>query len=69
MKYDRFRSFRQDTYQLLGKAHDATFELMDSVMTMRTAGCLAEFSLIICQTKITLDFTQSQHTTTMSKVE
>jgi hypothetical protein len=30
---------------MLGKAKDATFELMDSVMTTRNASCLAEFSL------------------------
>jgi hypothetical protein len=30
---------------MLGKAKDATFELMDSVMTTRNANCLAEFSL------------------------
>ena len=33
------------TYQMLGKAKDATFELMDSVMTTRNASCLGEFSL------------------------
>jgi hypothetical protein len=45
MKYDRLKTFRQDTYSMLGKAHDATFELMDSIMTTRNASCLAEFSL------------------------
>jgi hypothetical protein len=30
---------------MLGKAKDATFELMDGVMTTRNASCLAEFSL------------------------
>ena len=45
MKYDRYRKFRQQTYQILGKAKDATFELMDSVMTTRNASCLGEFSL------------------------
>jgi hypothetical protein len=45
MKCERLKQFRQDTYQLLGKAHDATFELMDSVMTTRNASCLGEFSL------------------------
>ncbi|MDJ0590670.1 MAG: hypothetical protein QNJ72_11835 [Pleurocapsa sp. MO_226.B13] len=45
MEYDRYQKFRQQTYQMLGKAKDATFELMDSVMTTRNAGCLAEFSL------------------------
>jgi hypothetical protein len=29
------------TYLMLGKAKDATFELMDSVMTTRNASCLA----------------------------
>ena len=45
MKYDRYRKFRQQTYQILGKAKDATFELMDSVMTIRNVSCLGEFSL------------------------
>ncbi len=45
MKYARLRTFRQKTYLMLGKAKDATFELMDSVMTTRNASCLAEFSL------------------------
>jgi DDE superfamily endonuclease len=45
MKYDRLTRFRQETYLMLGKAHDATFELMDSVMTTRNASCLGEFSL------------------------
>ncbi len=29
MKYDQYRKFRQQTYQMLGKAKDATFELME----------------------------------------
>lgn len=45
MEYDRYQKFRQQTYQMLGKAKDATFELMDSVMTTRNVGCLAELSL------------------------
>ncbi len=45
MKYERLRKFRQETYQMLGKAHDAAFELSDSVMTTRNADCLGEFSL------------------------
>lgn len=45
MKYERYQKFRQEIYQMLGKAKDATFELMDSVMTTRNACCLAEFSL------------------------
>jgi len=45
MEYGRYQKFLQQTYQMLGKAKDATFELMDSVMTIRNASCLAEFSL------------------------
>ena len=45
MKYERSQKFRQETYQMLGKAEDATFELMDSIMTTKNASCLAEFSL------------------------
>jgi hypothetical protein len=45
MEYDRYQKFRQETYQMLGKAKDATFELMDSVMTTKNVSCLAEFSL------------------------
>jgi hypothetical protein len=45
MKCERLRQFRQETYQMLGKAHDATFELMESIMTTPNAGCLGEFSL------------------------
>ena len=39
MKYERYQKFRQQTYQMLGKTKDATFELMDSVMTTRNASC------------------------------
>ena len=45
MKYERFQKFRQESYQMLGKAKDATFELIDSVMTTKNVSCLAEFSL------------------------
>jgi hypothetical protein len=46
-------SLDQQTYKMLGKAKDSTFELMDSVlkdtaahmMTTKNASCLAEFSL------------------------
>ncbi len=44
-KYNKLEKFRFDTYQMLVKARDATFELMDSIMTTKTASCLAEFSL------------------------
>ena len=45
MKSEALKEFRQAGYELLTKAKDATFELMDAVMTMRNAACLAEFSL------------------------
>jgi len=45
MKIERLKKFRQAGYELLCKAKDATFELMDAVMTTRNASCLAEFSL------------------------
>ena len=45
MEYEQYQKFRQETYQMLGKAKDATFELMDSVMTTKNVSCLAEFSL------------------------
>ena len=45
MNSERLRKFRQAAYELLVLAKDATFELMDAVMTTRNAACLAEFSL------------------------
>ena len=45
MKCERLKQFRQEAYSMLGKAKDATFDLIDSVMTTRNASCLAEFSL------------------------
>ena len=45
MNSERLKDFRQAAYDLLVLAKDATFELMDAVMTTRNASCLAEFSL------------------------
>ncbi|NJM59711.1 MAG: hypothetical protein HC849_05165 [Oscillatoriales cyanobacterium RU_3_3] len=45
MNIERLKDFRQAAYELLVRAKDATFELMDAVMTTRNASCLAEFSL------------------------
>ena len=45
MKCERLKQFRQEAYSMLGKAKDATFDLIDSVMTTRSVSCLAEFSL------------------------
>ncbi|WP_333351960.1 hypothetical protein [Microcoleus sp. B3-A4] len=44
MNSERLKDFRQAAYELLVLAKDATFELMDAVMTTRNAACLAEFS-------------------------
>ena len=45
MNSEALKEFRQAAYELLTKAKNATFELMDAVMTTRNAACLAEFSL------------------------
>ena len=45
MNSERLKEFRQAAYELLVLAKDATFELMDAVMTTRNASCLAEFAL------------------------
>lgn len=45
MNSERLKDFRQAAYELLVLAKDATFELMDAVMTTIHASCLAEFSL------------------------
>jgi hypothetical protein len=44
-KYNRLEQFRFDTHQILVKSKDATFQLMDSIMTTENSRCLAEFSL------------------------
>ena len=45
MNSERLKEFRQAAYELLVLAKDATFELMNAVMTTRNASCLAEFAL------------------------
>ncbi len=42
---NRLQKFRADTYNLLGFAKDSTYDLMDAVLTTRTANSLADFSL------------------------
>ncbi len=42
MKYKRIQEFRQEVYELLNLAKDATFELMDAVLTTRNAYSLAD---------------------------
>ncbi|QLE45763.1 transposase (plasmid) [Nostoc sp. C052] len=45
MKFDKLQEFRQAAYNHLGKAHDATFELTDAILTTRNAYSLADLSL------------------------
>ncbi len=46
MNCEAWREFRQQAYKMLGQAQDATFELMDAVMTTPKANCLTlEFRL------------------------
>lgn len=48
MKIETLKEFRQAGYELLTRAKDATFELMDAVMTTQSARSLAEMSLSPC---------------------
>ena len=41
----RLQKFRTDIYNVLGAAKDATMDLIDAVLTVRNAYCLADFSL------------------------
>jgi hypothetical protein len=45
MKCETLREFRQLAYKMLGPAKDATFELMDAVMTTPKANCLTVMAL------------------------
>ncbi|MEP6519431.1 hypothetical protein [Microcoleus vaginatus] len=42
MNCEALREFRQQAYKMLGQAKDATFELMDAVMTTPKATSLTE---------------------------
>ena len=44
-KYSKLQKFRFDSYQMFSYGGDATFELMDSIMTTQNANSVAEFSL------------------------
>ncbi|MGB3310515.1 MAG: NF041680 family putative transposase [Nodosilinea sp.] len=44
MSYDSLYGFRQRAHQYLGRAHDATFELVDAVLTTRHIYSFAELS-------------------------
>jgi hypothetical protein len=41
----KLQNFRKEAYQLLGPAKDATFDLMDAVLTTRKVDSFAELSL------------------------
>jgi hypothetical protein len=45
MNYKQLQEFRQQVYDLLNFAQDATFELTDAVLTTRNVYSLAELSL------------------------
>jgi hypothetical protein len=45
MNYKQLQEFRKLVYELLNFAQDATFELMDAVLTTRNVYSLADFSL------------------------
>jgi hypothetical protein len=44
MKLEQLQKFRQQAYQCLGQAKDATFELADAVMTTRHISCLGDLA-------------------------
>lgn len=46
MNYKRIQEFRSSVYELLNFAKDATFELMDAVLTTRNVYSLADFSSV-----------------------
>jgi hypothetical protein len=45
MNCERLQRFRQEAYQLLGKAQDATMDMMDAVLVTRSPYSFAELSL------------------------
>ena len=47
-KYNRYQKFREDTHKMLGKSKDATFELIDSILTTKNIDSIAELSLCSC---------------------
>jgi hypothetical protein len=44
MKFEQLQAFRQQAYECLGHAKDATFELADAVMTTRHVSCLGDWA-------------------------
>jgi len=45
MNLERLQRFRQESYELLGKAKDAAMDLMDAVLMTRSVYSFAELSL------------------------
>jgi hypothetical protein len=45
MNLERLKRFRQEAYELLGKAKDATMDLMDAVLVTKSVDSFAELSL------------------------
>ena len=45
MQLAKLQAFRQEAYEYLGKARDATFELTDAILLTRNAYSLADLSL------------------------
>jgi hypothetical protein len=45
MNFERLKRFRQEAYELLGQAQDATMDLMDAVLVTRSIYSFAELSL------------------------
>ena len=45
MKFEQLQQFRQQAYQYLGQASDATFELADAAISTRHVSCLADLAL------------------------
>ena len=45
MNLERLKRFRQEAYELLGKAKDATMDVMDAVLVTKSVDSFAELSL------------------------
>ncbi|GFE72350.1 hypothetical protein [Chroococcus sp. FPU101] len=45
MNLERLKRFRQEAYELLGKAKDATMDVMDAVLITKSVDSFAELSL------------------------
>ena len=45
MNFERLKAFRQEAYELLGKAQGATMDMMDAVLVTRSVYSFAELSI------------------------